>query len=165
VSRLDDFTTHVGRSSSVKVFQPMFTRIGARMRQLNPDLPFDFHDVFFAVATWEGSSNVIHTDWGDCRRGGMSFVVTLTSWTGGGVLQVPQLKVSVCPVPGDVTAVQAGRLLHKTTTPKSGRRVVLTLFTDNALFADRFSKDWKTWTGMAAVLRQAKLDGILGYDY
>jgi hypothetical protein len=107
-----------------------------------PEFKWDFKDLFFAVATRIGSSETLHTDWGDCRRGGIAFVLTLTEWRGGGDVVLPQLGVSVRPVPGDVTIVQAARLLHLATTPEEGERVVLTLFTDNGLFADTFRDNW-----------------------
>jgi hypothetical protein len=126
-------------------FQPSsFCRIGDRIRALHPNLPFSFHDVFFSVAIRIGSSEKYHTDWSDCRRGGMAFVLTLSEWSGGGDLVLPQLKRSVRPVPGDVTCVQAARLLHQTTTPGKGQRVVLTFFTDNALFPWAFGEEWYT---------------------
>jgi hypothetical protein len=74
----------------------------------------------------------------------MAFVLTLSEWCGGGDLVLPQLNVSVRPVPGDVTCVQAARLLHKTTTPHKGKHVVVTLFTDNGLFPWAFGEDWYT---------------------
>ena len=82
-----------------------------------------------------GSSDELHTDWGDNRRGGVAFVIPLTVWEGGGDLRLPQLGVSARPVAGDVTCFQADRLLHQATTP-GGERVVLTLFTCNGLFAN-----------------------------
>jgi hypothetical protein len=101
-----------------------------------PAFKWDFKDLFFGVATRIGSSDKLHTDWGDYRYGGIAFVLTLTEWTGGGDLELPQLGVSVRPVPGDVLCFQAGRLLHAVTTPEEGERVVLTFFTDNGLFVN-----------------------------
>jgi hypothetical protein len=69
-------------------------------------------------------------------------VLTLTGWKGGGDLVFPQLKISVTPVVGDITCFQAGRLVHMTTTPEEGDRVVLTLFTDNNLFAKALKGTW-----------------------
>jgi hypothetical protein len=72
----------------------------------------------------------------------MAFILTLTDWNGGGELKLPQLRISVRPIPGDVTCFQAGRLLYEATTPHDGERVVLTLFTCNGLYADTFGPGW-----------------------
>jgi hypothetical protein len=94
------------------------------------------------VTTRVGSSDKHHTDWSGCRRGGVAFVLTLFEWSeGGDVVVLPQLNVSVRPVPGYVTAVQAARLLHVTTAPSQGKRIVVTLFIHNALFPWTFGDE------------------------
>jgi hypothetical protein len=103
-----------------------------------PSFAFDFKDLFFAVGVRVGSSETAHIDWGDNRRGGMAFVVTISEFDLGGEIVLPQLEIRVCPVIGDVVCFQAGRLLHEATTPHGGRRVVLTLFTCNGLYASTF---------------------------
>jgi hypothetical protein len=109
-------------------------RIGNFLQEACPAFTWDFKDLFFGVSVRVGSSDVLHTDWSDNRRGGVAFVIPLTTWEQGGDLKLPQLGISARPVAGDVTCFQAGRLLHEATTP-SGERVVLTLFTCNGLFA------------------------------
>jgi hypothetical protein len=116
--------------------------VGDNVRKKIPEFTYDFKDLFFAVAIRIGSSETLHTDWGDFRRGGMAYVLTLTEWEGGGDLRLPQLGISVKPVAGDVTCFQAGRLLHDATTPHDGQRVVLTLFTCNGLYADALGAGW-----------------------
>jgi hypothetical protein len=111
------------------------SRVGDYVRANLPEFKWDFKDLFFSIATRVGSSDRLHTDWGDYRYGGIAFVLTLTEWKAGGDIELPQLGVSVRPVPGDVLCFQAGRLLHAATTPE-GERVVLTFFTDNGLFAN-----------------------------
>jgi hypothetical protein len=69
--------------------------------------------VFFVVAVRVGPSERSHTDWRDCRHGGMAFVLTLSEWSGGWDLVLPQLNVSVRPVPGNVTCEYVACLLHK----------------------------------------------------
>jgi hypothetical protein len=42
-------------------------------KKLKGQFEYDFKDLFFAVATRIGSSEELHTDWGDFRWGGMAF--------------------------------------------------------------------------------------------
>jgi hypothetical protein len=64
----------------------------------------------------------------------LAFLITLGGWEEGGDLMLPQLGVSLKPLPCDIVGFQAGRLLHWTTPPTRGERLVLTLFTDNFLY-------------------------------
>ena len=137
---MSPFNAKAAQVSVVHITKSLFMivscRVGDHVRRVVPGFKWDYKDLFFAVATRVGSSDNLHTDWGDCRRGGIAFVLTLSKWKGGGDLEFPQLGISVRPVPGDVAFMQAGRLLHRATMPEEGERVVITLFTDNNLFAD-----------------------------
>jgi hypothetical protein len=138
-----------GKARKVRIF--LYTpdmlltcyRITEYLKGACPDFVWDFKSLFFGVGIRVRSSEELHIDWGDCHRGGMAFVVTLTEWTGGGDINLPQLGVSIRPLAGDVTCFQAGRLLHEATSPEDGERVVLTLFTCNNLFVSAFPDTWK----------------------
>jgi hypothetical protein len=104
----------------ISPFLILYSRVGEHVREKVPGFKWDFKDLFFGVATRIGSSENFHTDWGDCHHGGIAFMLTLTDWRGGGDIELPQLGLSVCPVPGDVTCVQASCLLHWATTPEEG---------------------------------------------
>jgi hypothetical protein len=119
---------------SISSFLILSSRVGTYVKANLPTFKWNFKDLFFSVATRIGSSDKLHTDWGDYCHGSIAFVLTLTEWTGGGDLELPQLGVSIHPVPGDVLCFQAGHLLYAVTTPEEGERVVLTFFTDNSLF-------------------------------
>jgi hypothetical protein len=119
-----------------------YDRITEHLKGAAPDFIWDFKSLFFGVGIRVGSSEKLHIDWGDCRRGGMAIVITLTKWTTGGDIKFPQLGISICPLAGDVTCFQAGRLLHEATAPQGGERVVLTLFTCNNLFVSAFPNTW-----------------------
>jgi hypothetical protein len=101
-------------------------------------MEYHFHDAFFAVSVREGVASVRHTDWADHRHGGLAFIITLSVWVEGGRVRIEQLGVEAKTDMGDITALEAGRLIHSITHANS-RRIVLTCFTDNSLYAACFT--------------------------
>jgi hypothetical protein len=90
----------------------------------------DFGGVFFTVAVKEGSSEIIHLDFND-DKDNVSWIVPFGDWKGGEFC-VPQLNQKVPIRPGQVIAAMTRNLAH-CSAPVTGRRVILTLFTDKTL--------------------------------
>lgn len=91
----------------------------------------DFGGSFFIVAVKEGSSEILHIDFNDDPNC-VSWVILLGDWTGGEFC-LPQLGVRIPVRPGQALAVMTKILVHCTTPITSGRRIILTLFTDRTL--------------------------------
>ncbi|KJA16317.1 hypothetical protein HYPSUDRAFT_71417 [Hypholoma sublateritium FD-334 SS-4] len=88
----------------------------------------NFGGTFFTVAVKEGSSERVHIDFNDdCKN--VAFVVPFGDFQGAD-LCVPQLKTRVPVLPGQVVAFNAKLLAHCSSPIISGRRIILTLFTD-----------------------------------
>jgi hypothetical protein len=85
----------------------------------------NFYGAFTTVAVKEGVSENLHVDYND---GGITWVIPLGDWEGA-QLQLPQLKISIGLVPGDILGFQGRLLAHYNTPISSGTRVVLTCFT------------------------------------
>jgi hypothetical protein len=119
-------------------------RIREYVKEYLPDVPYDFHGAFFAIAVRRGTSDVIHTDWSNARGGSMAYNLTTGSWQNGGYLEVYQCKMKTQTMMGDMIGIQAQRLLHRTTPVKDPEdpdsdRVVFTCFTENTLYAKNFT--------------------------
>ena len=81
------------------------------------------------IAVKEGSSEIPHLDHNDSKDI-MAWVVPLGDWQGESCICLPQFDLKVDVRAGEVFAFLASRLLHFTTRPLAGTRLVLTLFTD-----------------------------------
>ncbi|KJA16329.1 hypothetical protein HYPSUDRAFT_58275 [Hypholoma sublateritium FD-334 SS-4] len=88
----------------------------------------DFGGAFFTVAVKEGSSERIHIDFNDDIKN-VAFVVPFGDFTGAD-LCLPQLNTRVPISAGQVVAFDAKLLAHCSSPIISGRRIILTLFTD-----------------------------------
>lgn len=93
----------------------------------------NFSGTFFTVAIKEGVSEFLHVDWND-RVGGVTFVIPFGEWEGG-YLCTPQLGVRVPIGAGQMVAALTRHLMHCSTPVTSGKRYVMTLFTDRGLYA------------------------------
>ncbi|KAL0947186.1 hypothetical protein HGRIS_013310 [Hohenbuehelia grisea] len=91
----------------------------------------DFEGAFFTAAVKEGSSEILHLDWNDDKRGGITWVIPVGDWKGGEFCS-PQLHGRFPIAQGQVLGVQTRRIVH-CGTPAVGRRVVFTLFADHTL--------------------------------
>jgi hypothetical protein len=87
---------------------------------------------FFMMAVKEGGSEHPHIDHNDYKDF-MAFLIPLGDWEGGGEFCLPQLERKFTIHPGEVFACYTSRLVHFTTPPKSGTRLILTCFTDKFL--------------------------------
>jgi hypothetical protein len=83
------------------------------------------------VAIKEGSSEILHLDFNDDEHS-VSWVVPVGDWTGGEFC-LPQLGVKIPVRPGQVLAVMTKTLVHCTAPITSGRRLIMTLFSDRTL--------------------------------
>ena len=90
---------------------------------------FDLGGGFFAIAVTEGSSEIPHIDHHDSKDT-MAWIVPVGGWQGDSCVCLPQFDLKIDVRPGEVFAFLASRLLHFTTPPAAGTRLVLTLFTD-----------------------------------
>lgn len=91
----------------------------------------DFGGAFFTLAMKEGSSERLHIDFNDHPHS-LTWLVPFGDWTGRDFV-VPQLGEVVPVRPGQMLGVMTRILLHCGTPITSGRRLVLTCFTDNTL--------------------------------
>lgn len=88
----------------------------------------DFGGAFFTVAVKEGSSERVHIDFNDDVKN-VAFVVPFGDFMGAD-LCLPQLNTRIPISPGQAIAFDAKLLAHCSSPITSGRRIILTLFTD-----------------------------------
>ncbi|THU98901.1 hypothetical protein K435DRAFT_659953, partial [Dendrothele bispora CBS 962.96] len=89
----------------------------------------DFHGAFLCVAVKEGSSEILHLDWQDDPNVFAWIAPVGKGWTGGDFC-LPQLGLRVPILPGQVVGALTRRLIHASSVVTSGRRIVLTCFSD-----------------------------------
>jgi hypothetical protein len=92
---------------------------------------WDLGGGFFCVAIKSGSSELPHVDFNDSTYL-MSWVVPLGR-SEGSELILPQFNQKISIEHGEVFGFFSRRLLHFSAPPTSGRRLVLTCFTDKIL--------------------------------
>lgn len=101
-------------------------------KQLRDRPALDFGGAFFVVAVKEGSSERIHLDFNDDEHG-VSWVVPFGDQWEGGAFCAPQLEKKIPVGPGQALGGMTRLLAHCGTPVTSGRRVILTLFSDKNL--------------------------------
>ncbi len=80
----------------------------------------------------EGSSDRVHIDANDH---GVTWVLPLGDWKGAKFV-IPQLKLEIDVLPGQLLGFSANFLAHYCTPVTSGRRIVITMFTCRNVFFD-----------------------------
>ena len=81
----------------------------------------------------EGSSEKMHVDFHDHPHS-LTWLVPFGEWTGGD-FEAPQIGERVPVGPGQVLGAMTRLLAHRGTKISSGRRLVLTCFTDKTLMS------------------------------
>ncbi|KAG1720981.1 uncharacterized protein EDB91DRAFT_1256737 [Suillus paluster] len=100
----------------------------------------DFRGAFFCFAIKEGTSEVIHLDWND-DLDTITWLIALGEWEGGEITLVYKGVERRIPLhAGSVFGFMARTWPHCTTPVTSGRRIILTCFSDSNLLrrASRF---------------------------
>ncbi|KAF6749787.1 hypothetical protein DFP72DRAFT_818552, partial [Ephemerocybe angulata] len=119
-------------SATWKKLQRARQYVKARVRDPHGQWPLvDFGGAFFAVAVKEGSSEIPHIDFNDHPLS-MTWLVALGDWEGA-EFSLPQIGCNIPVRPGQALGAMTRRLVHCGTPVTEGRRLVLTMFTDNTL--------------------------------
>ncbi|KAJ7207539.1 hypothetical protein GGX14DRAFT_567485 [Mycena pura] len=111
----------------------------ALKREFSQRPNLDFGGLFLAIAVKEGSSEVLHVDWNDNLQT-YAIVFCIGDYVGGEFC-IPQIGRRIPLRPGAVLAVRT-RLLAHCTHVGSGRRVVITCFTDSTLLEQTITGDF-----------------------
>ncbi|KAK7450153.1 hypothetical protein VKT23_013036 [Stygiomarasmius scandens] len=112
-----------------KFVRATIRRLYSRDQYLETRCCLDFKGAFLCVAIKEGSSEVFHLDWQDDPNS-LAWIAPLgEGWTGGDFC-LPQLNIRIPIYPGQVLGAQTRRLIHCRSPVESGRRIVVTCFTD-----------------------------------
>ncbi|KAI0077029.1 hypothetical protein K474DRAFT_1577118, partial [Panus rudis PR-1116 ss-1] len=91
----------------------------------------DLGPLFTCAAVSVGGSDRTHLDWMDDPNL-LAWVIPIGEFSGSSIC-LPQLRCKYRVRPGDVFGLASRRLAHRAELPVSGRRVVVTLFTDRTL--------------------------------
>ena len=104
----------------------------SQFKHISCHTAFDFESAFTTVAVKEGSSDEVHVDWNDQ---GITWVLPIGDWEGGNMV-IPRLRMELPVRSGELLGFWANLLAHYSKPVKSGKRVVITMFTCRNVFSN-----------------------------